>query len=179
MFKTFLFSPDQCSPPILGDHRRSPIAFTQRSYGAIPATMGDYQRFLKRQKTLTRPFNSRSISIVSRRQLTLFVSFPGSPRTRLGLWSILSKNTLTKKKKLKGSSRLDPYLLYGVMCFVHDRRDVSGIVSVRLERYGCYLTRHMRSDQMVFYDLDFQTVNITHKMVPVSYTIWKAGMVRP
>ena len=51
MFKTFFL--DQRSPPIPSDHRRS-LAFTQRSSGAIPATMGDYQRFLKRQKTFAR-----------------------------------------------------------------------------------------------------------------------------
>ena len=51
MFKTYF--PDQRSPPIPGDHRRS-LAFTQPSSGAIPAIMGDYQRFLKRYRTLTR-----------------------------------------------------------------------------------------------------------------------------
>src|SRR4029434_4979394 len=54
MFKTF-FS-DQVlrrSPTITDDYQRSP-AFTQRSSGAIPATMDDYQRFLKRHRTLTR-----------------------------------------------------------------------------------------------------------------------------
>ena len=47
MFKTLL--PNQYPPPIPGDHGR-PIAFTQCSSGAIPATTGDYQCFLKRQK---------------------------------------------------------------------------------------------------------------------------------
>jgi hypothetical protein len=51
MFKTFF--PDQRSTPILGDYRRS-LAFTQRSSGAILATMGDLQRFPKRHITLTR-----------------------------------------------------------------------------------------------------------------------------
>ena len=40
-------------PVITDDYRRS-LAFTQCSSGAIPGTMGDLQRFLKRQKTLTR-----------------------------------------------------------------------------------------------------------------------------
>ena len=47
------FFPDQRSPPIPSDHRRS-LAFTQHSSGTIKETMGDYQRFLKRQKTLSR-----------------------------------------------------------------------------------------------------------------------------
>jgi hypothetical protein len=47
-----LFSPDQRSPPIPGDHRHS-LALTQRSAGAILSAMGDYQRFLKRHRTLT------------------------------------------------------------------------------------------------------------------------------
>jgi hypothetical protein len=51
MFKTFF--PDQRSTPISGDYWCS-LAFTQGSSGAIPATIGDYQRFLKRHRTLTR-----------------------------------------------------------------------------------------------------------------------------
>ena len=52
--RTFVYVQNFFSrPPIPGDHRRS-LAFTQRSSGDIPATMGDYQRLLKRQKTLTR-----------------------------------------------------------------------------------------------------------------------------
>ena len=49
MFKT-CFS-DQRSPPIPGDHRRS-LAITQCSSGAIPGTMGHYQRFIKARKRL-------------------------------------------------------------------------------------------------------------------------------
>src|SRR4029434_3788409 len=40
-------------PAFSADHRRLP-AFTQLSSGAIPATMDDYQRFLKRHRMLTR-----------------------------------------------------------------------------------------------------------------------------
>lgn len=51
MFKT-LFS-DLCSPQIPGNHRCL-LAFIQRSSGAILATMGDYPRFLKLHRKLTR-----------------------------------------------------------------------------------------------------------------------------
>ena len=51
IFKTFL--PIHRSLPIPGDHRRS-LVFKQRPSGAVPATMGDCQRFLKRLKALTR-----------------------------------------------------------------------------------------------------------------------------
>jgi hypothetical protein len=51
MFKTFF--PDQRSIPIPGDYRSS-LSFTQRSYGAIQATMGYLQRYPKRHRTLTR-----------------------------------------------------------------------------------------------------------------------------
>src|SRR4029434_10388307 len=40
------------SPPITDDYQRSP-AFTQCSSGALPATMDDYQRFLKLHRTRT------------------------------------------------------------------------------------------------------------------------------
>ena len=41
------------SSPITDGYQRSP-AFTQRSSGAIQVTTDDYQRFLKRHRTLTR-----------------------------------------------------------------------------------------------------------------------------
>ena len=40
-----------------------------------------------------------SISVISRRQLTLFMSFLGFTSTTLGLWSVLPKDTPTKKPK--------------------------------------------------------------------------------
>ena len=38
-----------------------------------------------------------NIPAISRRQLTLFVSFLGFNSAKLGLWSVLSKDTPTKK----------------------------------------------------------------------------------
>ena len=43
-----------------------------------------------------------SISVISQQQLTLFISFLGFSSTRLGLWSILPKDTPTKNPR--GSS---------------------------------------------------------------------------
>ena len=52
-----------------------------------------------------------SISVISRRQLALFMSFLGFTSTRLGLWSVLPKDTPTKKPR--GSSAAwtqDPWI---------------------------------------------------------------------
>ena len=50
------------------------------------------------------PFNS--ISVISRQQLTLFMSFLGFTSTRLGLWSVLPKDTPTKNSE--DPVRLEP-----------------------------------------------------------------------
>ena len=47
-----------------------------------------------------------SISVISQRQLTLFMSFLGFTSTRLGLWSVLPKDTPTKKPE--DPVRLEP-----------------------------------------------------------------------
>ena len=54
-----------------------------------------------------------SISVISRRQFTLSMSFLGFISTRLGLYSVLPKDTPTKKKKKKkprGSSAVSKSL---------------------------------------------------------------------
>ena len=52
-----------------------------------------------------------NISVISRQQLTLFMSFQGYTSTRLGLWSVLPKDT--PMKKTRGSSAAwtqDPWI---------------------------------------------------------------------
>ena len=52
-----------------------------------------------------------SISVISRRQLTLFMSFLGFTSTRLGLRSVLPKDTPTKKPKRSSAARTqDPWI---------------------------------------------------------------------
>ena len=48
------------------------------------------------------PFNS--ISVILRRQLTLFMSFLGCTSTRLGLWIVLPKGTSTKTQRIRCGS---------------------------------------------------------------------------
>ena len=59
-----------------------------------------------------------SISVISRSQLTLFMSFLGFASTRLGLWSVLPKDTPMKKPRGSSVERTqDPWIStvrYGV-----------------------------------------------------------------
>ena len=56
----------------------------------MPSSFNDWMVFYA-------AFNS--ISVISRRQLTLFTSFLGFTSTRLELWSVLPKDTLTKNSE--------------------------------------------------------------------------------
>ena len=52
-----------------------------------------------------------SISVISWQQLTLFMSFLGFTSTRLGLWSVLPKDTPTKKPRGSSAARTqDPWI---------------------------------------------------------------------
>ena len=46
-----------------------------------------------------------SISVISRRQFTLFMSFLGFSSTKLGLWSVLPKDTSTKQPRGSSAAR--------------------------------------------------------------------------
>ena len=53
-----------------------------------------------------------SISVISRRQLTLVMSFLGFTSNRLGLWSVLPNDTPTKKPRGSSTARTqDPWIL--------------------------------------------------------------------
>ena len=52
-----------------------------------------------------------NILVISRRQFTLFMSFLGFTSTRLGLWSVLPKDTPTKKPRGSSAARTqDPWI---------------------------------------------------------------------
>ena len=51
-----------------------------------------------------------SISVISRQQLTLFISFLGFTSTRLGLWSNLPKDTLRKTQRIQWARIQDPWI---------------------------------------------------------------------
>ena len=67
-------------------------------FNSLPHNL-DFKRHLKLVEWYT-AFNS--ISVISRRQFKLFMSFLGLTSTSLGLWSVLPKDTPTKKPR--GSS---------------------------------------------------------------------------
>ena len=50
-----------------------------------------------------------SISVISRQQLTLLMSFLGFTSTRLGLWSVLPKDTPTKNPRGSSAARTQDY----------------------------------------------------------------------
>ena len=53
-----------------------------------------------------------SISVISPRQLILFMYFLGFTSTRLGLWSVLPKDTPTKKPRGSSAAQTqDPWIM--------------------------------------------------------------------
>ena len=90
-----------------GGHRSIWRYFRSMLLNPIPPNP-DFIRPWRRNilKTLWVGFAFNSISVISRRQVTLFMSFLGFISTRLGLWSVLLKDTPTKNPK--DPMRLDP-----------------------------------------------------------------------
>ena len=75
-----------------------------------------------------------SISVISRRQLTLLMSFLGFTSTRLGLWSVLPKDTPTKNPE--DPVRLEPRAPWlGVKHFTTEPRRTREKKQDQAERY--------------------------------------------